>query len=136
MMERVGRHSMFGVLGLALLLILAGCAGASNQSVLELVPLQMEMAAEFGGWNVVVERQDGDTLRLMMVEEASGISPSDLGPKRAREIAEFVCKHYGSMDRIDTVEVAFEIRRDGSVGDASGRLAYAFARTELDCSER
>ena len=127
---------MCGVLGLALLLILAGCSGESTQAVLDLVPLQREMAAEVGGWNVVVERQDGDTLRFKMAGEAAGISPSDLGPERARDMAEFVCENYRSMDGIDTFEVAFEIRRDGPVGEASGRLAYAFARTELDCSQR
>mgnify|MGYP001812506236 FL=1 len=136
MMERHGRYSVCGVVGLALLLILAGCAGESTQAVLDLVPLQREMAAEYGGWNVVVECQHGDTLRFTMFEEAAGISPNEFSPERAQEIAEFVCEHYRSMDRIDMVEVAFEFRRDSPVGDASGRLAYAFARTELDCSER
>ena len=136
MMARHGRYAMCAGVGLALLLILAGCSGEGTQAVLDLVPLQREMAAEFGEWNVVVECQDGDTLRFTMVGEAAGVSPGDVGPKQAWQIAEFACAHYASMDRIDTVEVAFETRRDGDMGDARGRLAYAFTGSELACSER
>jgi predicted pyridoxine 5'-phosphate oxidase superfamily flavin-nucleotide-binding protein len=96
----------------------------------------MQMVAEYGGANVVVELQDEGTLRFLIAEKASGISANNLGPERAREIAEFVCNHYGSMGSIDTVEVAFEIRRDGSVVDATGQVAYAFARNDLACSGR
>ncbi len=136
MLERCGRYSVFCVATLALVLVLVGCGGESSQAVLDLVPLQMQMVEEYGGSNVVVELQDEGTLSFLVVEDASEISASDLGVERAREIADFVCGHYGSMNRIDTVEVAFEFRGDGSVVDSTGRVAYAFARTELVCSER
>ena len=135
MLEKYGRCSKCGVVALALVLVLAGC-GESTQTVVDLVPLQMQMVKEYGGSVVVVELQDGDTLRFLIAEEASGIAASDLGPERARQIAEFACNHYGSMDSIDTVEIAFEIRRDGTLVDATGQVAYAFARNDLACGGR
>jgi hypothetical protein len=134
MLKRNSGYLALCVIGLALTVFLAGCASESNQAILDLVPLQMQLLGEYGGSNAVVGLQDDSTLGVTIAEDASGSSESDLGMKKAREIAEFVCKHYGSIGRIDTVEVAFEIRRDGSVVDATGRVAYAFAPSELACS--
>jgi hypothetical protein len=136
MLEKYGRYSACCMVTLALLVFLAGCAGEGSQAILDLVPLQVQLVAEYGASNVVVELQDGSTLGVTIVEDAAGSPASDLGGETAREIAEFVCNHYGSIGRIDTVEVAFEIRRDGSVVDTTGRVAHAFARTELACRER
>ena len=120
---------------LALLVPLVGCASEGNQPMLDLVRLQVQSVAEYGGSNVVVALQDAHTLRVTIADEASTGRAHDLGRERAQEIAELACKHYGSVGRIDTVEVEFLIRRNGSVLDASGRLAYAFARTDLACGE-
>lgn len=136
MLKRNGGYVALCVLGLVLAVLLAGCAGESNQAILDLVPLQMQLVGEYGGSNVVIGLQDDGTLSVTIAEDASGSPESDLSVERARGIAEFVCKHYGSIGRMDTVEVAFEIRRDGSVVDATGRVAYAFAPAELACSGR
>lgn len=136
MLKRVGRYSACCMVTLALLVCLAGCAGEGSQAILDLVPLQMQLVAEYGASDVIVELQDESTLGVTIVEDASGIPTSDLGLKKAREIAEFVYKQYGSIGRIDTVQVAFEIHRDGSVVDSTGRVAYAFAQTELAHGER
>jgi hypothetical protein len=121
---------------LTLLVLLTGCAGDGGQPTLDLIRLQAQLVAEYGGSNVVAALQDARTLSVSIADEAFTGLASDLGLERAQEIAEFVCKHYGSMGGIDTVEVQFEIRRDSAVVDASGRLAYTFTRTELDCGER
>lgn len=123
-------------IGLALAVFLAGCAGESNQATLDLVPLQMQLLGEYGGSSAIVELQDDSTLGVTIAEDASGSPESGLAVVKAREIAEFVCRHYGSIGTIDTVEVAFEIRRNGSVVNATGRVAYAFAPAELACSGR
>jgi hypothetical protein len=136
MLKRNSGYLVLWAIGLALAVFLTGCAGGSNQAILDLVPLQMQLFGEYGGSKVVVELQDDSTLGVTIAEDASGSPESALGVEKAREIAEFVWKHYGSMGRIDTVEVAFEIRRNGSVVNATGRVAYAFAPAELACSGR
>ena len=136
MLKRNRGHVALCAMGLALIVFLIGCAGESNQAILDLVPLQMQLASEYGGSNVVIGLQGDSTLSVTVVEDAFGSPESDLGAEKAREIAEFVCKHYGSIGRIDTVDVAFEIRREGSMVDATGRVAYAFVPAELACSGR
>ena len=135
-MKKYGRYSAYCVVMLILLLLQAGCAGEGGQPALDLVRLQVQLVAEYGGSNVVAALQDARTLNVVIADEAFTDPASDLGLERARQIAEFVCKHYGSMGSIDTIEVEFEIRRDGSVMDASGRLAHAFTRADLACDER
>jgi hypothetical protein len=136
MLKEYGRYSAYCMVILVLLVLLTGCAGDGGQPTLDLMRLQVQLVAEYGGSNVVAALQDARTLSVAIADEAFTGPARDLGLERAREVAEFVCKHYGSMGGIDTVEVQFEIRRDGSVVDASGRLAYAFARSELDCGKR
>ena len=136
MLDKYGRHSAYGMVILALLVLLTGCTGEGSQPTLDLIRLQVQLIAEYGGSNVVAALQDARTLSVTIADEAFTGPARDLGPERAQEIAEFACKHYGSMGGIDTIEVQFEIRRDGSVVDANGRLAYTFARSELDCGER
>jgi len=136
MLNRNRGYVALCAMGLAIVLFLTGCAGASSQAILDLVPLQMQLASEYGGSNVVIGLQGDSTLSVTVAEDASGSPESDLGAEKAREIAEFVCKHYGSIGRIDTVDVAFEIRREGSMVDATGRVAYAFVPAELACSGR
>ena len=136
MLKRNRGHVALCAMGLALIVFLIGCAGESNQAILDLVPLQMQLASEYGGSNVVIGLQGDSTLSVTVVEDAFGSPESDLGAEKAREIAEFVCKHYGSIGRIDTVDIAFEIRREGSMVDATGRVAYAFVPAELACSGR
>lgn len=135
MLERYGGYSARWLMVLALLVLLAGCAGEGSQPMLDLVGLQMQLVAEYGGSNVVAALQDAHTLSITIADDAAGLA-SDRGLERARGIAEFVCRHYGPMGNIDTIQVEFLIRRDGSVVDTSGRLAYTFARTELACDER
>lgn len=136
MLEKNRRYSPYCTVMLALLVLLTGCTSEGSQPMLDLIRLQVWLVAEYGGSNVVAALQDAHTLSVAIADDASTGQASDLGLERAREIAEFVCKHYGSVSGIDTVEVEFEIRRDDSVVDASGRLVYAFARTDLACNER
>jgi hypothetical protein len=104
--------------------------------MLDLVGLQVQLVAEYGGSNVVAALQDARTLSVTIADDAFTGPAGDRGLERAREIAEFVCRHYGPMGNIDTIQVEFLIRRESAVVDASGRLAYTFTRTELDCGER
>jgi len=55
--------------------------------------------------------------------------------EQALEIAEFVCQHYGSMDKIDKVWVALELREEGFVADTIGSVTFAFERSELECGD-
>jgi hypothetical protein len=134
-LERYGRSFAYCMVVLALLGPLVGCASEGNQPMPDLVRLQVQSVAEYGGSNVVVALQDAHTLRITIADDASTGRAHAVGRERAREIAEFACKHYRAAGRIDTVEVEFLIRRNGSVLDASGRLAYAFARTDLASNE-
>jgi len=136
MLKRNRGYVALCAMGLMVAVFLTGCAGEGSQAILDLAPLQMQLLGEYGGSNVVIGLQDDSTLSVTIAEDASGSPESDLGAEKAREIAEFVCKHYGSIGRIDTVDVAFEIRREGSMVDATGRVAYAFVPAELACSGR
>ena len=132
-MKEDGRHSARCVVIFGLILFLAGCGGEGGQALLDLVPLEMDLVAEYGVAGIVVGLQDGTTLSVTMVHDASGSSSSDQRAERAREIAQFVCEHYRSMDRIDMVEVAFEIRRDGFLSDESRSVTFAFEVAGLAC---
>lgn len=132
-MKKVRRHSARCVVIFGLILFLAGCGGEGGQAILDLVPLELDLAAEFGVTGVAVGLQDGATLGVTIVDDASGSAASDQRAERARAVAEFVCQHYRSMDSIDTVEVAFEIRRDGLLSDDTRTTIYAFEVTELGC---
>ncbi len=132
-MKKVGRQPARCVVILVLILFLAGCGGEGGQAILDLVPLELDLVAEYGVAGVGVGLQDGTTLGVTMVDGASGSPASDQRAERARAVAEFVCEHYGSVDRIDTVEVAFEIQRDGFLSDEIKFVTFAFEVAELAC---
>jgi hypothetical protein len=132
MLTKVGRYSVCCIGILVLLMLLAGCTGEDSQAILDLVPLEMQLLAEYGGSNIVVTLQDGDTLGFTVVADAAGSLSSEQWAEQAREIAEFACDHYRSIGSIDQVWVAFEIRQDGSVVDTTGSITYSFARDELE----
>jgi hypothetical protein len=119
---------------LGLLLFLAGCSGGGTRAILDLVPLERQLVAEYGASNIVIGLEDGDTLGVTVVDGSS----RDLArPKaeQAREIAEFVCQHYASMDRIDRIWIALELRHQGSMADATGSAMFSFEKGELGCDE-
>lgn len=132
-MKKVGRHTARFVAMFGLALFLAGCGGEGGQAILDLVPLELDLVAEYGVAGVAVGLQDGTTLGITMVDDASGSPASDQRAERARAVAEFVCEHYRSKDSIDTIEVAFEIRRDGFLSDDSRSITFAFEVAELAC---
>jgi hypothetical protein len=131
--KKVGRYSACCVVFLGLIVFLAGCGGEGGQAILDLVPLEMDLVAEYGVTGIVVGLQDGSTLGVTMVDGASGSPASDQRSERAQAVAEFVCEHYRSIDRIDTVEVAFEIRRNGTLSDDTKTTNFAFEVAELEC---
>jgi hypothetical protein len=133
LMKKVGGHSVRSVVIFGLILFLAGCGGEGGQALLDLVPLELDLVAEYGVAGIAVGLQDGSTLGVTMVDGASGSMASDGRAERARAVAEFVCEHYRSMDSIDTIEVAFEIRRDGFLSDDSGSITFAFEVAEIAC---
>lgn len=135
MWKRKGVYAPICALGLMLVLCLAGCGGAGGQAVLDLVPLQVLLVTRYEGAAVAVELEDESTLGVTIAQDAAHGPTADLGVNQAQEVAEFVCRHYGSIGRVDTIEVRFEIRGGGSGADATGRAAYTFARAELACSE-
>jgi hypothetical protein len=118
---------------LSIATLLANCSGDTVQAVVDLVPLQRKLEAEFGASNVDFDLHDGGTLGVTLVDSpANGLAWGQKA-ERAREIAESVCQSYGSMDSYEQVQVAFETRREGSAGDASGSVAFSFDKSELDC---
>ena len=118
---------------LGFLVLLAGCSGEDIQAVQDLVPLQEQLAAEYGGSNIKVEIEDGNTLGVTFVNSSSNDLARDRKAEQAREIAWFVCENYASMDRIDKVWVAFKVHQDGSIADTTSSATFVFEKGELEC---
>jgi hypothetical protein len=130
MLDKYGRYAACCMVTLGLLLFLAGCAEGS-QAILDLVPLQVQLAQEYGASNLVIGLEDGETLGITVVDDPSGSPAADQRAKQAREIAEFVCEHYGSMGRIKIVWVTFETRQGGFLVDSTASVRFTFAGSEL-----
>jgi hypothetical protein len=90
------------------------------------------MVAEYGASNIIVELQDGDTLGVTLVYSSADNLDRQEMAENAREIAEFVCQRYGSMHRMDQVQVAFDIQK-GFVTYTTASATFSFGRGELDC---
>jgi hypothetical protein len=120
---------------LGFLVLLARCSGEGIQAVQDLIPLQEQLAAEYGGSNSKVEIEDGNTLGVTFVSSPSNGLARDRKAEQAREIASFVCENYTSMDRIDKVWVAFEIHQAGSIVDTTSSATFVFKKSELECSD-
>jgi hypothetical protein len=58
---------------LGFLVLLAGCSGEGIQAVQDLVPLQEQLAAEYGGSSITVEIEDGNTLGVTFVNSLTNI---------------------------------------------------------------
>jgi hypothetical protein len=121
------------LVALGLLLLLAGCSGADVQGVVDLVPLQRELAAEYGESSMRVELHNGSTLGVTLVYPSLADVAWGQRAEQAREIAEFVCEHYPSMDRIDQVRIGFEVHQGGGIVDTTGSTAFVFAAGDLEC---
>lgn len=133
MLKTMGRYAVCCMVLLGVLMLVAGCASEGNQAILDLVRLQMRLVAEYGGSNMAVELEDGNTLGVTCARCPSGGLDRDLGAREAREIAEFVCENYRSMERIDRVWVAFGVGQDGFMADTAASLTYSFEKGELGC---
>lgn len=120
---------------LGFLVLLAGCSGAGLQAVQDLVPLQEQLAAEYGESNIRVEIEDGNTLGVKFVSSPSNGLAGDRKAERAREVAPFVCENYASLGTVDEVWVAFEIRKDGTMVDATTSVTFTFEKSELECGD-
>jgi hypothetical protein len=120
---------------LGFLVLLAGCSGEGIQAVQDLIPLQEQLAAEYGGSNIKVEIEDGNTLGVTFVNSSSNGLARDRKAEQAREIASFVCENYASMGKIAQVWVAFEIHQDGSIADTTSSATFVFEKGELECSD-
>lgn len=118
---------------LGFLVLLAGCSGEDIQAVQDLVPLQEQLAAEYGGSSITVEIEDGNTLGVTFVNSSSNGLARDRKAEQAREIASFVCETYASMDRVDKVWVAFQVHQDGSIADTTSSATFVFEKSELEC---
>jgi hypothetical protein len=130
MLDKYGRYSARCMVTLGLLLFLTGCAEGS-QAILDLVPLQVQLAREYGASNLVIGLEDGKTLGITVVDDPAGSSSGDQRAEQARELAEFACEHYGSMGRIETVQVVFETRQGGFLVDSTASVRFTFAGSEL-----
>ena len=120
---------------LGFLVLLAGCSGEDIQAVQDLVPLQEQLAAEYGESSITVEIEDGNTLGVTFANSSSNGLARDRKAEQAREIASFVCENYASMDRVDEVWVAFEIHQDSSMVDTTGSVTFSFEKSELECGD-
>jgi hypothetical protein len=136
MLKRYGGYVWQCAGMLVLLVLLAGCVGADNQAILNLVPLQVQLATEYGATNIVVILEDGNTLGVTVAGDSFRSAASALRAARAREIADFVCRNYAAVDRIEKVRVIFEIGQGGGLVDATASATFSFARSELACRGR
>lgn len=121
---------------LCIVMLLAGCSGETVQAVVDLVPLQRQLETEFGGSNLEFDLHNETTLGVTLVDSPANGLAWDQQAERARDIAESVCQTYASMGRYDQVRVAFETRQEGTMGDASGSVAFSFDKSELECWDR
>jgi hypothetical protein len=133
MLKTNSRYVVRCTMGLLLAVFLAGCGGEGSQAILDLVPLEMKLVAEYGASNIVAGLQEESTLGVTVVDDASRSLTRDQRAEQAREIAEFVCDNYRSIDRIAQVRVSFEIGQNSSVVDTTDSVTFAFARSELAC---
>jgi hypothetical protein len=136
MLNRNGKYVVRCTMGLLLAVFLAGCGGEGSQAILDLVPLQVQLVAEYGASNIVVELQDGNTLGITVAGDASRSLARDQRAEQAQKIAEFVCDNYRSIDRIVQVRVSFEIGQNGSVVEPTGSVTFTFPKSELACGGR
>ena len=120
---------------LGFLVLLTGCSGKGIQAVQDLIPLQEQLAAEYGGSNIKVEIEDGNTLGVTFANSSSNGLARDRKAEQAREIAWFVCENYASMDRVDKVWVAFKVHQDGSIADTTSSATFVFEKSELECGD-
>ncbi len=127
------RLSVLGTVLLALTLCLAGCSAEGGRAALDLVPLQRELAAEYEGAKINVDLQNGHRLGITVSSDASRDPAYEQGADGAREVAEFVCQHYRSMDQIDRLRVAFAVHEGGLLADAKISAAYSWENQELPC---
>lgn len=135
MLTRSGKYAACGLLALCCLALLVACSGGGIQAVGELVPLQRQLAAEYGASDIKVELEDGHTLGITLASASSGAHTRAQQEEQAWEIASFVCEHYGSMAWVDRVWVAFESRGDGFLPGSSSAVRFAFERGELACGD-
>ncbi len=134
-MRGQGRFLVGCMVAFGLLVLLGACSRGSARAILDLVPLQKQLVAEYGVSNIVIGLQDGDTLEVTVVDGVSSDLARTRKTEQAREIAEFVCQHYASMDRVDRVWVALELREEGFLADTIGSATFAFERGELECGD-
>ena len=118
---------------LVLLLFLPGCDGGDSRAILDLVPLQAQLATEYGGSDIVVELQNGNTLGVTVAGSLSDRLDRDRGVEHARKVAASVCQHYASMDRIDQVWVAFQGHQDGFPAIVTASTVFTFEKGDLGC---
>jgi hypothetical protein len=136
MFKTNSRYVVRCTMGLLLVVFLAGCGGEGSQAILDLVPLELQLVAEYGASNIVVELQDESTLGVTVADDAARSLARDQRAEQARKIAEFVCDTYRSIDRIAQVRVSFEIGQNSSVVEATDSVTFTFARSELVCGGR
>jgi hypothetical protein len=117
---------------LGLLALLSGCA-QDTQAMVDLAPLQVQLASEYGSSNLVIGLQQGSTLCVTVARSPSAGLGRDQGAQEARDIAEFVCANYRSMDTIEGVRVTFEMRQERFLADVTASVVYTFERSELVC---
>lgn len=123
---------------LVLVALLVGCSGEGLHAVGDLVSLQRQLAAEYGASGITfdVPIQDSDTLGVTFVNSSFNSLTGEQQAELAQEIASFVCENYGSMGRVDTVWIAFEIDQEGVLVDASSSVSFTFEKSELACGGR
>jgi hypothetical protein len=115
--------------------LLVGCSGEGVRALTDLASLQRELEAEYGVSNIAfdVPFQGSDTLGVTFSNSSfnslTGLQKEEL----AQEIAFFVCENYASMDKVETVWIAFEIDQDGLLVHTSASVSFAFEKGELAC---
>ncbi len=124
------------LVALGIALLLAGCSHGTAQAVVNTVPLQRNLEAEFRASNADFDLHDGTALSVTLFDSPANDLTWGQRADRARQIAESVCKHCESLDSYDRARVAFEARRDEIVGDASSSVAFSFEKSELECGDR
>ena len=135
MWNKYQRFPVWYVVALGILLLLAGCSHKDVQAVADLIPLQRQLDSEYGASGTRCHLLDANTLDVTLVNSPSNSPDSEQKAERAREVAEFACQSYVSMDRIARVRVAFAIAKKGALADATATISFHFDKNELECGD-
>lgn len=120
-------------ISLSVLLALAsGCSRELLKSVTDLVPLRSALTKEYKLTNVTLSIQNGTVFSVAVINsELNSVSRAERQVK-AKQIAGFVNKHYGSIGKIERIAVVFVVHKNYFVYQYNAVIdGYTFEKASL-----